>query len=123
MPFKCPSCGEINRDDALMCSLCQALFKKAAPRHPPAVTGHPAWPQVQRNLDAVRAAIGAEHWDDARRSMHEALSALPRAAATALVVSLGRQWAAETSDPRAILILILPSAREGGRLATILCKC
>ena len=36
----------MNRDDALMCTLCQAVLKRVPPKHPPAVTGHPAWPPL-----------------------------------------------------------------------------
>ena len=32
MAFKCPSCGYENRDDALMCTLCQVIFRREAPK-------------------------------------------------------------------------------------------
>jgi hypothetical protein len=90
----------VNRDDALMCSLCQALFRKVPPKLPPAVTGHAAWPRIQEHLDAARAAVMSERWDEARFTMDEALGLLPEPAAKALVVGLGRQWiAALRVDP------------------------
>ncbi|MEW6368036.1 MAG: tetratricopeptide repeat protein [Acidobacteriota bacterium] len=36
MAFKCPSCGYENRDDALMCTLCQVIFRREPPKAPAA---------------------------------------------------------------------------------------
>ncbi len=117
MALRCPSCGFDNRDDALLCNLCQTLFRRASARP----TGAPLPPRLGTTppaagpagtaasvgaLDAaVRRAIDALASGDGTMGIAIARDLFLRGAAAALASvteQLGRQWLDRTAAPEGV---------------------
>jgi len=116
MARRCHSCGYENRDDALLCNLCQALFRTANERPsaapgrgmtpPPAAAGPAGSAASPGALDAaVRRAADALASGDGETGIAIARDLFLRGAAPALATvteQVGRQWLDRTALPEGL---------------------
>ncbi len=118
MALKCHSCGYENRDDALMCNLCQTLFRSAGERPssapaargmtPPPSAGPAGSAASPAALDAaVRRAADALASGDGTTGIAIARDLFLRGGAAALATvteQVGRQWLDRTAPPEGLRV-------------------